>query len=191
VFTACRARMTAEREELRGLLARIQAWQPKGYKDAGEGVEGLSDAELAAVTPDAIRAALARLYELNADLTGKTPEQDETVMAKAIAEIGGFVAAERACRGDAKCVAARAAKKAEADFFAAVVSPMCEADKIRELAAADIARERANPSGVVDLNYLHQAGEQMQTAQQQLKELSPAYVKFRRHAWPGWKAECK
>ena len=63
------------------------------------------------------------------------------------------VAKEKACRADKKCMATRetkkAAKKAEEQFFAEVVNPMCLADQDREAALAAMAHERANPSGYV------------------------------------------
>jgi hypothetical protein len=88
-------------------------------------------------------------------------------------------------------MAARAARKAAEEFFTSVAAPMCEADKAREAAEAGIAKERANPSGVVDLNVLHSLGAEVQDAKEQIKSLAPAYVKFRHHAWTGWRSECQ
>ena len=105
-------------------------------------------------------------------------------------EINGFVAKEKACRADKKCMGDRAARKAEEQFLAAVVQPMCRADQDREAALADMAHERANPSGYVDKVLLHDRGAAVQTAQEQLAAMSPAYVKVRHHPWRGWHTEC-
>lgn len=70
-----------------------------------------------------------------------------------------------------------------------IVVPLCEATWELANARADIARERANPSGVVDLHELHVAGEEVQNAQDNIALLRPRYLAFRRHAFSDWKSE--
>jgi hypothetical protein len=186
-FMACRHRMEAERVEQRAIVAKIAIWQPRGYQDAGEGLEGLSDAELDAVPADS-RTAIARLSEIQTELAQAPIPQEKRDIAWN--EIQGFVAKEKACRADPKCMGVRTARKAEEAFFASVVQPMCSADQGREAAIADMARERANPSGFVDKKLLHDRGADLQGSLEQLAALMPAYVKVRHHPWPGWHAEC-
>lgn len=186
----CQDRMKGEHAERQMLLRKFGTWRPRDYEGTkGGGIEGLSDSELEAL-PATEQATLARINEISIDLGGEDVIPADKV-AGALAEAQGFVAKERACRADGKCMAARAAKRAAEEFFTSVVAPMCNADKSREAALASIAKERANPSGVVDLNVLHSLGEQVQDAQQQIKDLSPAYAKVRRHGWTGWRPECQ
>lgn len=70
-----------------------------------------------------------------------------------------------------------------------VIVPLCEAIWIRDQAKAFIAHERANPSGVVDLRALHQAGEHIQQAEAQIAALKPPYQSFRKHAFTTWQTE--
>jgi hypothetical protein len=187
-FDACRTRTTKETEELKTLVGKFSNWQPRGYQGAGDGIEALTDAELDALIPTA-RAALQRENEIAVDLGQASLPTDKA--EQAITELQGFQTKERACRADKKCMAARAAKKAEEQFYANVVAPMCMADKEREQAQADIANERANPSGVVDMNVLHEAGAAVQASQKTITDFTPEYVKTRHHGWRGWKTECQ
>ena len=188
-FFSCKTRMAVEKTELDALIAKISIWQPRGYQDAGDGVEGLTDADLDSLIPDA-RAALRRIAEIQLDLGTRRPDAGDAA-EKGIAEIERFQANERACRSDKKCMADRAARKAEEKFFAETVAPLCETDKEREQALADIAHERANPSGVVSLSALHEAGARVQDAQDRIRTLSPAYTAVRKHAFRGWRTECQ
>jgi hypothetical protein len=88
-------------------------------------------------------------------------------------------------------MAARRVKRAEEQTFNDVIRPMCLADQDREEAAADMAHEKANPSGYVDVVQLHDLGARVQAAREQLQALTPAYVKARHHAWQGWRTECR
>lgn len=187
----------AERDEKARLIAKVTTWQPRGNQGAGEGLEGFSDADLDAVPADAA-AAIPRLIELGAKETAScsgacAPSSVQGLADhrdQAIAEIRGFVANEKACRADTKCMAARAAKKAEAMFWSSVVVPLCQADKGKEDASALMARERANPSGYVDKVYLYDLGQQVQTDQERMIEMRSKYVAFRHHPWTGWRVEC-
>ena len=107
-----------------------------------------------AVAQDGLRAKVnALIAERSWDqafLTSTTSRLEK--LEKAVAD-------EESCRSSEPCLDVRAA------------DPTCKAMHAREYwldvrAAAQqtIARERTNPSGVVDLQALHQAGEQVQTA---------------------------
>lgn len=72
---------------------------------------------------------------------------------------------------------------------AGVVVPLCEAVWGRDAAQATIDHERANPSGVVDLQTLHGAGESLQYYRAQIAALAPLYVAARHHAFTTWQAE--
>lgn len=186
----CQERMKSEHSERQTLLRKFGAWRPRDYEGAkGNGIEDLSNGELEAL-PATEQAALERINEISIDLGGNDVIPADKV-AELLAEARGFVAKERTCRADDKCMAARAARRAAEEFFASVAAPMCDADKARETALAGIAKERANTSGVVDLNVLHALGAQVQDSQQQIKDLSPAYTKFRHHEWTGWRSECQ
>ena len=139
--------------------------------------------------PD-VNVSPALTPELRSAIENAPGEVDEYA-SKLAALVAKMVTNERACRADKKCVDARAAKKAEAAFFAAVVSPMCAADKAREMAAADMAHERANPSGYVDKKKLYDDGAIIQQSKEQLAAMASEYSKVRRHAWRGWKTECQ
>lgn len=70
-----------------------------------------------------------------------------------------------------------------------VVVPLCEAVWGVENAKADIAREKANPSGIVDLAALHSAGNAVQYWQSVVDGLKPKYLAFRHHAFASWRNE--
>lgn len=188
-FAACRTRMDAERDELKTIQGKLASWQPRGYEGAGEGLEALSDADLDTVLPG-LRAAMQRVNAIAIDVKGQAFAPADQI-EQTVAETQGFLDRERACRANKKCMAVRATRKAEEQFFASVVSPMCEADKLREQARADMARERANPSGFVDARLLHDDGEQIQASEKAIADLTPEYMKTRHHAWHGWKTECQ
>lgn len=76
-------------------------------------------------------------------------------------------------------------EKARAD----VVLPICEAQWGAEAAQQTIARERANPSGVVDLRVLHDAGQALQNYRAQLAALRPLYRKARGREFRSWQDE--
>jgi hypothetical protein len=70
-----------------------------------------------------------------------------------------------------------------------VVVPLCDAYTDLENLRADLAREKSNPSGVVNLAELHKIGEMIQSAQDAIKELTPKYTAFRHHAYTSWRDE--
>ncbi|HEV3194141.1 MAG TPA: hypothetical protein VGY54_26735, partial [Polyangiaceae bacterium] len=77
----------------------------------------------------------------------------------------------------------------EARLRAEVVLPLCRAIWIIDGARARIARERANPSGVVDLKRLHDWGQDIQEQQLVVDDLRPKYVAQRHHAFSKWESE--
>jgi hypothetical protein len=208
--TCAGLRQTMEEEERQGQLERgnvqARADERKGLQDEGAEVvaivarfealstptwyAGASDADLNSL-PASVSSSMARLAAIAVDLgEDHLPDSVTAPVAASTAGIPQRVATERACRTNNSCMADRAAKKAEVLFYENVVAPMCVADKNRDLARADIARERANPSGVVDRNALHAASAAIHTAQKSFEDLTPQYAKTRRHAWRGWKSEC-
>lgn len=153
-------------------------------------IQGLSDTDLAGY-PAKIKIEETRVDFIASDLGTALPGRDAASTADFIAQVTAAVAQEQACRADKKCMVARAVKKAEEQFFANVVQPMCQADMAKEAATQDMATERANPSGYVDKVRLHDDGETIQASQAQLAAGAPTYAKVRHHAWPGWRKECK
>lgn len=182
-----------ERDEYVGLARRFKASGDPAW------LSSVPDAALDS-TADAALAALNRMREIEAKFKSGADRiaAGQVTFASVAVEIPGGaddairarVSAERACRADAKCISKREADAAEKEFVSTVVGPMCDADQTRESASATIANERANPSGVVDLDALHTAGEQLQGAKITLKNLAPVYAKARHHPWNGWRTEC-
>jgi hypothetical protein len=110
-------------------------------------------------------------------------------LAKLAEEVAKEVADEKKCRADKKCVAAREAVRAEKKFVQEVLGPLCGASVDLERNRAIIVREKANPSGVVDLSVLHDAGEAIQNEQERIRSLMPAYAATRHHPFGGWRSE--
>lgn len=179
---AARTQQVKNEAELQAIGEHFKTWA------GGSGwADGATDADLGNAV-DSARKDLARATELRASLGKEAIPQDK--VEGILAGLGAVVAAEQKCRADVKCMSARAARKAEAEFFGSVVAPMCEADQNREQATAAMAHERANPSGYVNKVVLHDAGETIQTAQETLQQYASAYAKVRHHGWPGWRKEC-
>jgi hypothetical protein len=70
-----------------------------------------------------------------------------------------------------------------------IVTSLCDATNNLASLKADLARERANPSGVVNLSELNRIGSLIQVVDEQIKGLTPGYVAFRHHAFTGWQSE--
>ena len=175
---ACWQRVQGERATLAAALATEAKYTPAWAEGASE--PELQGAHAEYIVAVAHALAVARSWRL--------PVGHAT--AALTEPLDALVAGELACRAAPKCLAAREAAKAEATFFGATVQPMCLAEQDREAAAASLARERANPSGVVSLSRLHELGAEQQAAQGRLAELVPEYTARRHHGWPGWRAEC-
>jgi hypothetical protein len=178
----CIRRLVADQAESEALLAEAQKYTPDWFESATE-------EQLAHAVPDALRT-LARLNGISIDLGHPPPPDLAARVAAAKGELQGMVDKERACRVDARCTAARAAKRAEAEFVSSTVDPMCELDQRREQAIAYMAHEQANPSGYVDRVLLHQLGADIQSYREQLASYMPQFLKVRHRAWRGWRAEC-
>jgi hypothetical protein len=72
---------------------------------------------------------------------------------------------------------------------AATIVPICEATWGLENARAELAQEKANPSGVHDLARMHTAGEAIQYYQALIAQLRPQYAAVRHHAFTDWHTE--
>jgi len=199
-WAACQRRLAEERDEIPSLKSAID----------GLDFQAMADADLDDF-PEKARPTVERFWALQVDLAGLGKKaQDTRTTEGALADLAGAgtevpdatttaavndtlgrirakVAKEKACRADEKCIGPR---RAEQQFFASVVLPMCTADQARQEAIAAMAHERANPSGYVNKVFLHDQGAIVQDAQDQIAAATPAYVKARHHAWKGWRSEC-
>ena len=72
---------------------------------------------------------------------------------------------------------------------AEVVLPLCRAVWGRDQSRATIDHERANPSGVVNLKVLRDAGNDLQMFRAQIVALTPLYVAARHHGFTKWQDE--
>ncbi len=86
---------------------------------------------------------------------------------------------------DAKDAAIAAEDKVRAE----VVLPLCRAVWGRDQSRATIDHERANPSGVVNLKVLRDAGNDLQMFRAQIVALTPLYVAARHHGFTKWQDE--
>jgi len=182
--TTCLNSVRDKVSEMMEVLQQVTVWG-----DAAA-VQAFSDAELSQVDPE---GAFAHARALSAELDpgAVPPPNSAALVATAVTEIHGIVAKEHACRIDKKCMKVRADKAAEDLFFAGVVSPMCVLEARIANARKAIAKEKANPGGVVDLGTLHDLGTDIQEEQREFAELQPQYVARRHHGWPGRVAECR
>lgn len=92
-------------------------------------------------------------------------------------------------RAEKWVLAADARLTAEDIARADVIVPICEAKWSYDNAMLDIAREKANPSGVRDLRAMHAAGSAAQAAQQQMDALKPRYLAHRKRPFTNWRSE--
>jgi hypothetical protein len=175
----CGPRVVAQMTERRELAARLKAW-------ADNGVEPMTDAQLDAYPADA--AATIQRLEAVSEALGMPVDRE--MGQKAIAAVGRDVAAEKACRLDPKCVADRAARRAEEAFRRDVLGPLCDIDQQREDLARQLAFERANPSGFVDRALMYRLGRSLQAGEESFAALLPTFTAAKRRAWRGWRAEC-
>jgi hypothetical protein len=141
---------TAERErlssEIRATLAKPLAKQ-----------EQLSDSDLETELLDVekTRQAAERLRETDPALVSTTTDWADRIRRAATAE--------KVCRTSTECLADRAAK------------PLCEALSEKKGHQADLAKEKANPAGVVNLAYLHDIGQALQDDDDRIAEAKRAY----------------
>jgi hypothetical protein len=82
--------------------------------------------------------------------------------------IAALLDVERVCRASQSCLTGRWASKVRADACVDIAG--------RNLAADEIRREKANPSGVVDLVKLHGLGQALQDADARIADAKKAYV---------------
>lgn len=84
---------------------------------------------------------------------------------------------EKACRASPECTGRRLA------------TPLCEALDWRRTTVQAMARERANPSGYVDRVKLHDLGEDLQSLDDQIKELQAQFQATTHRAF--WASLCQ
>lgn len=123
--------------------------------------------------PQTVREAAAMLRCDEGALSGKDLSDAQALEQKAIAWADAedkVVAEEEAARADA-------------------VLPLCEATWGLENAKAELAQEKANPSGVHDLVRMHKAGEAIQYYQTLIAQFRPRYAAARHHAFTDWHTE--
>ena len=187
---AARAAIAAARKhqgelegERKGLTAQFEAMKPVAWLRA-------ADSTTLDGAPETLRAIVTRVFAIRAEQG--TADPDATAKTEQwVSAMQAAVVVEKACRVDKKCMAKRAAEEAEAKFLTDVVNPLCAADSSREEARAAIAREKANPGGVVDVTLLHDLGITIQNAEDEMKPLRPRYLAVRHHPFTGWRSECK
>jgi hypothetical protein len=134
---------------------------------------------LSATTPEALSGVTDFQSAKDTIAAGRTRLQDYSDCdQQALSRAQGLldstqerIAAEETCRASQACTAERQAKRvaAKRESDAAAI---CDAIETAKLEEAIIAEERANPSGVVDLKRLHDAGAilaEVREAQKQLK----------------------
>lgn len=160
----------AEKQEARNILTRWQGQTSKEY------VENLSDPDLDSAVPT-LQGEMDRLSVILADLHLPS-DSAQTIFATSSERI----AKEQACRHDPKCIGER-------KIVRNIVIPLCDAHWGLEIAEQTIKVERANPSGVVDLQVLHDAGDAVTTYRSQIAALNPLYTAARHHAFTRWQDE--
>lgn len=115
-------------------------------------IEDLDEAEAK------VEAARKRLGELQCgERTDRTQKHLDNALAR--------IQTERACRASEECMAKRYA------------APICDAIDAKRWAAKEMARERANPSGTVNLRALNDLGRQMQDADDIIADAKAEYAR--------------
>ena len=188
-----KAQRTADNDEARRKAAEVVEQKALLEKMAALGsaefYESATLAQLGTAADDA-RIAVERLEAIMIDVQGRHLVERDASVAGAVAEVRANVDREIACRSNKGCLERRAAKKAEEEFNANVVVPMCLADQQRESAQKDMDNERANPSGYLLPNRMYNDGAQVQQSQRAMRELAPSFVKVRHRAFRSWHTEC-
>ncbi len=119
--------------------------------------------------PESALTAVANVRSMLGDLRCYQPEpKDASTRLAADVEswavtVQKSVDDEKRCRATPRCLDERAA------------APICQQIEMRRSAVQDIARERSNPGGAVDLHFLHQLGQNIQEADAQLPSLKAEY----------------
>lgn len=124
-------------------------------------LEGIDDLSKVSSEVDDVKKEVASLK------CERGPDDSATLRANVdqwAADVAKQIAAEETCRKSPECLGARLAK------------PLCETIEERRQLEKDLARERANPAGVVNLNYLHQLGSAMQDADRKIADLKKDYA---------------
>jgi hypothetical protein len=132
---------------------------------------------------DAARAAVEVFRPCNPDVATQMAKalDDEEAHAKVL------LADETQCRATPSCSAARAAERAAAEAARVAARKAQAAQEAGNAVCYDlseiqdektrIANERTNPSGVMDLQVMHDAGDRLRTDQENLARDKAAYLK--------------
>lgn len=123
--------------------------------------------------PQTVRGAAAMLHCDEGVLAGKDQSDAHALEQRGLAWANAedkVIADEEAARVDA-------------------VLPLCEATWGLANAKAELAQEKANPSGVHDLVRMHTAGEAIQYYQTLIAQFRPRYAAVRHHAFTDWHTE--
>lgn len=153
----------ADENERRAKASMLEG-QVRSIIRVGSGeLRSLPDIETPSALSVRIDEARARLEELRAIDSDAAAKLDPEV-ASWTSSMRDGIAAEERCRASTQCMGDRAAV------------PVCETIARRQNAAKEIARERANPSGYVNATYLHDLGQQIQDADEQLPQLKKQYA---------------
>jgi len=172
-----RAEQERQRElekEVDDLVAKLKEYGlPAVYEDLAEDALGAA--------PDHVESMRKRLLELR-------PDYDVNALPDA-GVVAGFVTRERKCRLSRRCMSARAYRKAEEKFFAETLGPMCRYSRDLQILRREVARERSSPPGAVDTEKMKKDQQRAKDDRERIKELTPAYVARRHHAFGGWQTE--
>lgn len=107
-------------------------------------------------------------------LMPKADRWDDAVAVASAADAGAHMVAASAW---ANVILVTETTAPQLTWWASTVDTLCEATAARIDLKAQIAREKANPSGVVDLRRLHDLGERLQSAEDALRDSGAAYSK--------------
>jgi hypothetical protein len=143
------------------LEARRNCYANKVYYELGDQPDGL---HTGAETPDAFVARMKAANVKELECLGDT-EQAKVLgdlMDLTLKESTLLREKESECRKSKKCTEHRENLKA--------ADSICSSIATARLAQNQMSAERANPSGVVNLAVLHDAGEMLQMSQAQVKE---------------------
>jgi len=148
--------------------------------DRGTPVEAMLALKKRIVEGRALVAKLAGCPAENGYAPWHTPAQRGEAFEKWASAIERDLDEELQCRASAQCMADRA--RAIADQIACDI---CAAIEDRDDARRQMATERANPSGVVDLVALHDLGERIQFATNNIANLKSQYLATVHRAFSG------
>lgn len=167
-------RKREQQQEVDDLVAKLtQYGTPAPYEDLDEGALGAA--------PERVESMRNRLHELRPDYA-----------LDALPDAGvalSLLGAERKCRANRRCMAARAYRKAEEKFFSETLGPLCRYSRELQIARRDVGRERLNRTGATDPDKLQKDLQRIKDDRERIEKLMPAYVARRHHGFNGWQTE--